>query len=199
MKIIWGALATICLILLGGALVAWSGAHDVAALAPNLPGERSILHGIMRQSVQTRAAADRIQVPQDLATLAPKGARDFEEMCSTCHGAPGKEPSEIGVGLNPRPPRLEDTGPGWSTSEMFWIVKNGIRMTGMPAFGPTHDDERIWSIVAFARTLPGMTADNYGQATGGGQTSSHDHSAHQHPRGDHGRGHEHDHGHQENQ
>ncbi|MCK1739410.1 cytochrome c [Bradyrhizobium sp. 139] len=202
MKILWAALATVCLILIGGAIVAWSGAYNVAALAPTASVERSLLHGIMQQSVRAHAAADHIEAPQDLASRAPKGARDFEEMCSTCHGAPGKGPSEIGVGLNPRPPRLEEASLAWSAPEMFWIVKNGVRMTGMPAFGPTHDDQRIWSIVAFARTLPGMSSDAYAHATGGAADagSMHDHSAHGHSHDhgdDHGHASEHDQGHQE--
>ena len=203
MKFLSAALMITCLLLLGGALIAWSGAYNVAALAPNLPFETRVLHGIMRQSVHSHAAADGIQSPPDLASQAPKGVRDFAEMCATCHGAPGKEPSEIGTGLNPNPPRLENAGAAWSAPEMFWIVKNGIRMTGMPAFGPTHDDERIWSIVAFARTLHGMTADAYAQATGGAaeEGSMHDHGAHQHSH-DHGdhqdRAPDHDHSHQEN-
>ncbi|MBI5128901.1 MAG: cytochrome c [Rhodopseudomonas palustris] len=100
-------------------------------------------------------------MPNDLASRASKGARDFDEMCTTCHGAPGKERSEIGVGLNPQPPKLEDVGPTWSPSEMFLIVNNGIRMTGMPVFGPTHDDERLWSIKAFAGGLLRMDPDAY--------------------------------------
>jgi mono/diheme cytochrome c family protein len=49
----------------------------------------------------------------------------------------------------------------WSTANLFWIVKNGIKMTGMPAFGPTHDDKTIWNIVAFVNQLPNMTAEQY--------------------------------------
>lgn len=53
-------------------------------------------------------------------------------MCATCHGAPGKDPGEIGLGLTPQPPRLEEEASlVWSAQEMFWIVKNDIRMTGM--------------------------------------------------------------------
>lgn len=203
MKFVSAALTIVCLILVGGALLAWSGAFNVAAVAPPLALERSVLHGIMRRSVRLHAASDGIQAPQNLETRAPKGAGDFAEMCATCHGAPGKEPSEIGIGLNPRPPRLEEASLAWSAPQMFWIVKNGIRMTGMPAFGPTHDDERIWSIVAFARTLPGMNADAYAQATAGIASAGpmHDHGTHEHTHdhGDeHGQAHEHDRPHQEN-
>ena len=193
MKFLSAAFMIVCLLLLGGALIAWSGAYNVAALAPDLPFEMSVLHGIMRQSVQAHAAADRIQARPDLASRAPKGAGDFAEMCATCHGAPGKEPGEIGLGLNPRPPRLEKGASlAWSASEMFWIVKNDIRMTGMPAFGPTHDDNRIWSIVAFARSLHGMTAEAYAQSSDGATEadSMHDHAAHDRSH-DHGDDHEH--------
>ena len=64
-------------------------------------------------------------------------------MCVVCHGAPGKEPSYIRQGLRPEPPNLAESSKRWGGAELFWIIKNGIKMTGMPAFGPTHQDEEI--------------------------------------------------------
>lgn len=193
MKIFWTVIATIAVALLGGALFAWSGTFDVAAIAPPSQAERVVLHGIMQRSVRAHAAKDGIRTPGDLAARAQNGASDFAEMCTTCHGAPGREPSEIGKGLNPRPPRLEDVASHWSAEELFWIVKNGVRMTGMPAFGPTHDDERIWSIVAFARTLPGMASEVYTKATGAAGDADGPHDHHHDHGGDEGHVHDHNH------
>ena len=97
--------------------------------------------------------------------LAVRGFADFDEMCVTCHGAPGKERSEIGKGLNPPPPDLATAARRWSDAELFWIIKNGVRMTGMPAFGKTHDDERIWALATVVRQLPDMTAERYAERT----------------------------------
>jgi mono/diheme cytochrome c family protein len=85
-----------------------------------------------------------------------------------CHGAPGVEESEFGQGLNPPAPDL--TLPviqKMSDGELFWIVSNGIRMTGMPAFSPTHKPEEVWKIVSFVRHLPELT-DEEQKALGAG-------------------------------
>ena len=81
-------------------------------------------------------------------------------MCVTCHGAPGVDASEAGEGLNPPAPDLTTGKVQKRTDgELFWLVQGGIRMTGMPAFGPTHKDEEIWKIVAFLRRLPALSPE----------------------------------------
>src|SRR5206468_7122711 len=86
------------------------------------------------------------------------GLDHYRENCVVCHGAPGVEMGEAGKGLNPPPPFLDSPAvQGRTDGQMFWIVKNGIRMTGMPAWGPTHKDEEIWQMVAFMRHLPQLT------------------------------------------
>ena len=79
-------------------------------------------------------------------------------MCVDCHLAPNRKDSEIRAGLYPKPPdmtRHVDAG----TARMFWVIKHGIKMSAMPAWGPTHDDRRIWGIVAFLQELPELTPD----------------------------------------
>jgi mono/diheme cytochrome c family protein len=80
-------------------------------------------------------------------------------MCTGCHLAPGMRESELRAGLYPKPPVLanEHVDP----RHAFWIIKHGIKFTGMPAWGATHDDDTIWSIVAFVHKLPGMTPAQY--------------------------------------
>jgi mono/diheme cytochrome c family protein len=136
------------------------------------------MHRVMQRSV--RAHASGIQPPTNLAGRAAQGASDFDEMCVQCHGAPGKERGEVGQGLNPRPPSLVDAAPRWSSSELFWIVKNGIQMTGMPAFGPTHDDDRIWAIISFVQRLPTTTPAQYQQRISPPASASHSHEHHDH-------------------
>ena len=76
-----------------------------------------------------------------------EGFRFYNEACVYCHGAPGKDPTDIGKGIDPEPPYLPDVVARWSGGELFWIAKNGIRMTGMPAFGSTTKTRRFgkWS------------------------------------------------------
>jgi mono/diheme cytochrome c family protein len=98
-------------------------------------------------------------------------------MCVYCHGAPGREASDIGRGLRPSPPNLAETAQRWNDSQLFWIVKNGIKMTGMPAFAPTHADNTIWNIVGFVRQLTRLTAEEY---SGLEEHSTETHDEHHH-------------------
>lgn len=83
-------------------------------------------------------------------------------MCRTCHSAPGRQPSTIQQGLNPKPPKLDSERVQKRTDgALYWIIKNGIRVTGMPAFGKTHTDEAIWSLLAFVRQLPQLHGPDY--------------------------------------
>lgn len=103
-----------------------------------------------------------IVLPEDLSD--PKriatGAGLYTEMCSGCHLAPGMEKSEISQGLYPRAPELFSEAQR-AAKEQFWIIKHGVKLTAMPAWGKTHNDELIWDMVAFVRQLPGMTAAQY--------------------------------------
>jgi mono/diheme cytochrome c family protein len=82
-------------------------------------------------------------------------------MCVSCHGSPGLEETEVSVGLNPAAPYLVKVAKEIDPNKLFWIIKNGIKMTGMPAWGKTHSDEKIWAIVAFVKKLPNMTVEEY--------------------------------------
>ena len=88
------------------------------------------------------------------------GAGQYAAMCSTCHLAPGYAKDETWEGLYPQPPKLYQ-GTDLSPAEIFWVLKHGLKMTGMPAWGPTHEDEELWDIVAFVEQLPKMNAQQY--------------------------------------
>jgi hypothetical protein len=78
-----------------------------------------------------------------------------------CHGAPGVEWSKFSEGLNPGPPDLKDVVDD-PPQDIFWVIKNGIKMTGMPSFGKIEvPDQEIWSIVAFVKKLPTISEDDY--------------------------------------
>jgi len=160
MKFLAGFLVAIFVLVGGGLAVIYSGAYNVAATQPHSRLEHWILSTAMHRSIEAQGSA--IKTPAPLSDeQARKGFGDFSEMCAPCHGAPGKERSEIGKGLRPHPPDLTEVAKHWDDGHLFWIVKNGIKMTGMPAFGPTHDDERLWNIVAFVRRLSKTTPEQY--------------------------------------
>ncbi len=87
-------------------------------------------------------------------------------------GHPGVDRTEMGQGLNPEGPSLHETAEQWSDRELFWIAKNGMKFTGMPAFGPTHSTEDVWSMVAFIRRVSELSPEEYAAMTAGVEESA---------------------------
>lgn len=142
-----------------GAAVA-SGAYNVAADDPHSRAIYWLISTVRARSIAARAS--NITIPLDLGE--PKriatGGAEYSEMCSGCHLAPGLEKTEISKGLYPSAPELS-RGNTLTPAEQFWVLKHGIKMTGMPAWGPTHDDDLLWDIVAFIQKLPTLSPQQY--------------------------------------
>ncbi len=159
--VIAGTLAVAFIALIGfAAIIVQAGVYNIAADTPHSEPVFWLLKTVRQQSIAARAA--RIVVPPDLADpkRISRGAGQYAEMCSSCHLAPGMKRTEISWGLYPRAPELR-RGSTLTPAEQFWVVKHGIKMTGMPAWGVTHDDAMLWDIVAFLRKLPELTLDQY--------------------------------------
>jgi len=111
------------------------------------------------------------QAPSNLGDLSmvQAGARAFlQRGCPACHGAPGVEWQKFSEGLRPDPPDLKDIVNDLEPRQLFWVVKNGIRMTGMPSFGAIGvDDKEIWSIAAFLKKLPTVSDTDFKSWTAG--------------------------------
>jgi mono/diheme cytochrome c family protein len=150
----------IAFVVIGGLTFIYSGFFDVAASDPHWPITRWVFETTRNRSIETRAAG--ITAPQDFDEPGKIliGTEHFAAHCAVCHGAPGVPKGDIAWGLYPEPPDLTKTVPLYSPAELFWIVKHGIKMTGMPAWND-HRDEELWATVAFLRKLPGMTPDEY--------------------------------------
>lgn len=160
MKLLTGLIVAVIVVVGGGLAVILSGAFNVAATNPDSAMTTWILHTTMKRSVAMRSSA--IVAPDSFTEAQVRaGSNEFRAMCAGCHGAPGRMRSAAGKGLRPRAPDLALAANDWTNADLFWIIKNGIKMTGMPAFGPTHDDQALWNIVAFVRQLPSMTAEQY--------------------------------------
>ncbi|RUL71869.1 c-type cytochrome [Dyella choica] len=158
MKTIISTLAVAVILALLGFAYAWSGYYNVGADVPHWPATYRFLDMARDRSIEHQA--ESISVPKlDDPALILKGAGQYAAMCTGCHLAPGMHDSELRAGLYPQPPVLgqEPIDP----REAFWVIKHGIKLTAMPAWGATHDDQTIWSIVAFVRKLPGMTPAQY--------------------------------------
>jgi mono/diheme cytochrome c family protein len=148
------------LIAVVAAVLVHMGSFDVAADKPHSQPVFWLMNTVRERSVAIRAAD--ITVPGDLAEAKriASGAAQYDEMCSLCHLAPGMKRTEISRGLYPRAPELRRKS-SLTPAEQFWVVKHGLKMTGMPAWGVTHNDELLWDVVAFLRKLPELTADQY--------------------------------------
>lgn len=157
-----GGIGTLVLALAIGLIVIYSGAYNVAATEDHWGVTRWALNTLQHRSVSVRAGDVEGSVPTDSGAIE-HGLEHFQAMCVVCHGAPGVERGELGRGIRPRPPRLEEAAGEWSDEELFWITRHGIRLAGMPAFGPSHSDEEIWSIVGFLRQLETMTEAQYAE------------------------------------
>ncbi|HZP07713.1 cytochrome c [Methyloceanibacter sp.] len=159
--VIAAAVAAALLALIGlAAIIVHAGVYNIAADTPHSQPVFWLLNTVRQESIAARAA--RVVVPSDLADpkRISRGAGQYAEMCSGCHLAPGMKRTEISWGLYPRAPELR-RGTDLTPAEEFWVVKHGIKMTGMPAWGVTHDDAMLWDIVAFLRKLPELTPDQY--------------------------------------
>jgi len=114
--------------------------------------------------------ARRMSIPANARNLTnPVAASDeglgdarlhFADHCATCHGNDGSGDTMIGRGLYPKPPdlRLEETQK-LTDGEIFWIVENGVRFTGMPAFSSHGMQDDSWKLVRFIRHLPQLTVE----------------------------------------
>ena len=148
-----GAIATLVVLALAGVLTLYAGWYDVSATAGHTGVTEWALGTLQHESVSARAGDLEVTLPTDTASLE-HGYEHYDAMCAGCHGAPGVERGETGKGMTPTPPDLAEEAGEWSDAELYWITEHGIKLAGMPAFGPTHSDEEIAMIAAFVRRNP---------------------------------------------
>lgn len=151
---------TLVVLAVAGGAALYAGVYDVAATREHSAIGQWILDVGKERSIAARADEVPPGPPADSALLA-EGFEHYRAMCVVCHGAPGVERSEIGEGIMPMPPDLAEEGAELESSELFWVVKNGIKLAGMPAFGPTHSDAELWGIVRFVEQLATMSPEEY--------------------------------------
>jgi mono/diheme cytochrome c family protein len=148
-------------------IVLGSGAYNMAATEKHWAITEKMITWVRESSIKARA--EELEVPAlDSADMLAKGFKHYHAMCTECHLAPGEQPTELAMGLYPQAPVFYKREPVIDADEKlylskkyFWVIKNGLKMTAMPAWGLTHNDEAIWATVAFLHKLPGMTAEQY--------------------------------------
>ncbi len=159
-------LTAIAVVAIGGLSFIYSGLYPIGADVPHTKLTFWVLETLRERSIE-HASRD-IQVPDlnDPSMLLAGGA-DYNDMCVGCHLKPGKDKSDMSQGLYPQPPNLtkeeagEEEDPLTEARHRFWVIKHGIKASGMPAWGRTHDDKRIWAMVAFLQKLPQLSEKQY--------------------------------------
>lgn len=158
----------------------YSGVYNIGADAPHSRVVYNLIDELREHSVARHA--EGIQAPAGLSD--PKriaaGAGLYNEMCTGCHLGPGVERSELSQGLYPAAPELA-RGDDLTPAQQFWVIKHGVKLTAMPAWGKTHDDQLIWDMVAFIRRLPKLNDRQYQAAVASAPESHNEMMKHEAP------------------
>lgn len=164
-------LATLVIAAFAGVFI-FAGVYNIGADAPHYKPVYMALEQLRDRAIKHHAR--NIIVPADLNSPAriSAGAGLYTGMCTGCHLGPGLEKTEMSQGLYPQAPELA-RGQDQTAAEQFWTIKHGIKLSAMPAWGKTHDDQLIWDMVAMVRALPKMTPEQY-KATVASAPADHD-------------------------
>ena len=157
----------------------WSGIYNIGADDTHTKPVYALMQAMREQSINRYASSIKVPDLTD-AALIRQGAGNYDSMCTGCHLAPGMESTELSRGLYPAPPAFATADVG-NPAHHFWVIKHGIKASGMPAWGKSMDDQYIWGMVAFIQQLPKLDANGYramvassgGHAHGGGETAPH--------------------------
>ncbi|HUW98652.1 MAG TPA: cytochrome c [Acidiferrobacter sp.] len=146
------------MIVAAGTLFVYLGVFNVSALWTDPAPVYGLLKAVRRNSIERRSV--NIQVPKNMDLQDPKmiraGFKIFIRSCMVCHGGPGlKQADLLREGLYPKPPKFSQAyNLQLNPQELFWVIKNGVRMTGMPSWKPSKDNTEIWELVAYLKNLP---------------------------------------------
>lgn len=144
----------------GGLIFMYSGVFNVAASVVDSPVVNWAFVTVREASI--RLHSRDVAAPLDTMTAdRDAGFQIYRRECVMCHTPIGRKPQPMAVGFNPQAPGFGPDADDMGDAELFWVTKNGIRFTGMPAWGPSLSDKEIWDITAFVMSLPKMTAADY--------------------------------------
>jgi mono/diheme cytochrome c family protein len=145
------ALLLIGVVIVGGSFVVW---FDVSAIPEPGRFETYLATEGKRLLVSREVHSVSPQEPPATSESLSSAGLTFQGVCATCHGSDGHTPSAIGKALSPRTPDLGSAEvQHWTDPELFWIIRNGIRLSGMPGFGKHLSNEQVWNLVHYLRSL----------------------------------------------
>jgi len=143
-----------------GALVAISGIVPIKASSGHWPITAWFLNFSMARSISTHTIGTKTP-PLDDPAMVLKGAGHYQTACAACHGTPGLEGPRIARAMTPHPPYLPPMIGEWEPRELFYIVRHGVKFTGMPGWPAQEREDEVWAMVAFLLKLPTMSAGEY--------------------------------------
>ncbi|MGA4439009.1 c-type cytochrome [Psychrobacter pacificensis] len=169
MKFLLGVLFTVVVAIVGVFTVVMSGVINIGADQGHSPLVYNFLETARNRSIAN--ASKDIVVPDLEKVDISSGGADYKDMCAGCHLSPGVESTDFSESLYPKPPNFTNaqvvdrykTDAG--AQQSFWAIKHGIMASGMPAWGASHDDDRMWAMVAFIRSLPELDESQYTMLT----------------------------------
>ncbi|MCT7373982.1 c-type cytochrome [Chelativorans salis] len=148
----------------GAFMFAASGFYNVSALKRHYVVVERAIQFALNRSISTHSTGD---APNNLddENLIRLGARHFQLGCAPCHGMPSGDGNPIMQEMYPAPPDLSHAASKWDAAELGWIIQNGVKFTGMPAWAGLHRQDEIWPLVAFLQYLP--SEEVYADTIGG--------------------------------
>lgn len=163
-----------------------SGAYNIAATEKHWDITEKMIAWVRDSSVEARSRD--LKTPSlDDKNLLSQGAEHYQAMCTICHLAPGAEPTELSMGLYPKAPIFHQREPIMDQEKKldrakayFWVIKNGLKMTAMPAWGLSHDDNDIWGMTAFVLKMGNMTPEQYAELVNPTKDHAHESDGHGH-------------------
>ena len=160
-KVVLTVVVVLFLGALGAALFVESGFYNIGADDHHTKAVLALITQLRDRSIEARLGPIKPQLAATPAMIKA-GAEHYATLCVGCHLAPGALKSDLRTGLYPHPPNLaqEDLQ---ESRRAFWIIKHGIKMSAMPAWGKILEDDAIWDVVAFVRKMPSMTPEDYQQ------------------------------------
>jgi mono/diheme cytochrome c family protein len=166
MKFLLGVLFTVVVAIVGVFTVVMSGVINIGADQGHSPLVYNFLETARTRSI-AYASKDIIVPDLEKVEMISSGGADYKDMCAGCHLSPGVESTDFSESLYPKPPNFTNaqvvdrykTDAG--AQQSFWAIKHGIMASGMPAWGASHDDDRMWAMVAFIRSLPELNENQY--------------------------------------
>lgn len=152
-------LAPLLLVITIGTGAVYYGSYNVSALT----GHTDIVYQFLEYA---RIRAVKVRAPDPAPNLAQldwrnSGFTSYEKHCLKCHGAPGIAPESFALGMMPPPSAIVRVARNRSAEELYWVIENGIKMSGMPAWKYRLNEVEIWELVSFLKQTVLMTKKDY--------------------------------------